>query len=148
MGRQKRILVVEQSERIRPLLVELIADEGYHVAGAGSAEEALRLLSEETWDLLTLEPFLPGRQPTRPSGPPELSLVRPGDAHALPHRPHAQTAADVAQEADRQGIPIVVLSALRRPLDPLGGVPVVAAWQKPFEIDQLLDLIKRTLAAR
>jgi DNA-binding NtrC family response regulator len=55
-----RILVVEDEEVIRDLLVKLLREEGYMVDSVGSGEEALKTLDREFYDLVLLDLNLPG----------------------------------------------------------------------------------------
>ncbi len=56
----KRILVVDDEENIRLLYKEELADEGYEVSVASSAQEALAKIEAERPDLLTLDIRMPG----------------------------------------------------------------------------------------
>lgn len=56
----KRILVVDDEENIRLLYKEELADEGYEVSVAASAEEALAKIEAERPDLITLDIRMPG----------------------------------------------------------------------------------------
>lgn len=53
LGIGPRILVVEDDELIRMMLVEILADEGYDVVEAGTGDEALKLLDQSIMLLLT-----------------------------------------------------------------------------------------------
>lgn len=55
-----RILVVDDEENIRLLYREELAEEGYEVDTAASGEEALRLLAERPYDLVTVDIKMPG----------------------------------------------------------------------------------------
>ena len=54
------ILVVEDEEVIRELLVPTLEDEGFRVDATGSGEEALRRLEAATFDVVLLDLNLPG----------------------------------------------------------------------------------------
>ncbi|MCH7645762.1 MAG: response regulator [Nitrospinae bacterium] len=56
----KRILVIDDEENIRLLYKEELADEGYEVSVAASAEEALVKIETERPDLITLDIRMPG----------------------------------------------------------------------------------------
>lgn len=56
----KRILVVDDEENIRLLYKEELADEGYEVSVAASAEEALAQIEAHRPDLITLDIRMPG----------------------------------------------------------------------------------------
>lgn len=59
MNEGKRILVVEDDSDLRELLVELLAAEGYAVAGAGTGDEAIREIRKQVPDLLVVDILLP-----------------------------------------------------------------------------------------
>lgn len=56
----KRILVIDDEENIRLLYKEELADEGYEVCVAASAQEALAKIEAERPDLITLDIRMPG----------------------------------------------------------------------------------------
>ncbi len=56
----KRILVIDDEENIRLLYKEELADEGYEVSVASSAQEALAKIEAERPDLITLDIRMPG----------------------------------------------------------------------------------------
>ncbi|MCH7921418.1 MAG: response regulator [Nitrospinae bacterium] len=56
----KRILVVDDEENIRLLYEEELAEEGYEVSVAASAEEALAQIEAHRPDLITLDIRMPG----------------------------------------------------------------------------------------
>lgn len=55
-----RILLVEDSDDLRTLMVLILEAEGYRVDSARSAEDALRLLCEQRYDLVLSDYALPG----------------------------------------------------------------------------------------
>ncbi len=60
MEKQMKILVVEDSNTLRYIIVKMLRDNGYKdVVAVGSAEEALPLLGKEKFDLLLLDWNLP-----------------------------------------------------------------------------------------
>lgn len=56
----KRVLVIDDEENIRLLYKEELADEGYEVSVAASAQEALAKIEAERPDLITLDIRMPG----------------------------------------------------------------------------------------
>jgi two-component system phosphate regulon response regulator PhoB len=54
-----RILVVEDEDLLRDMILEVVAADGYEGAGAADAHEAMRLLSELGPDLIVLDLNLP-----------------------------------------------------------------------------------------
>jgi two-component system nitrogen regulation response regulator NtrX len=57
----KHILIVDDEADIRRLLEEILREEGYAVASTGSANEALVLLRDVTYDVMLLDIWLPDR---------------------------------------------------------------------------------------
>lgn len=57
---KKKILLVEDEQDLRELYVELLTDSGFEVVSVTDGLEAVKLLSDETWDLLLLDIMLPG----------------------------------------------------------------------------------------
>lgn len=56
-----RILLVEDSDDLRALMVLILESEGYIVDSARTAEEGLRLLNSRRYDLVLSDYALPGR---------------------------------------------------------------------------------------
>jgi two-component system nitrogen regulation response regulator NtrX len=54
------VLIVDDEEGIRETLSGIFQDEGYNVISAGSGEEALKILKEQSPDLVLLDVWLPG----------------------------------------------------------------------------------------
>jgi DNA-binding NtrC family response regulator len=57
---QARVLVVEDDDIVRDLIVSLLEDENYAVEAVESGEEALKALDRELYDLVLLDLNLPG----------------------------------------------------------------------------------------
>jgi CheY-like chemotaxis protein len=57
----KTVLVVDDDAWLRPLLVELLADEGYRVMQAATGAEALECVRAERPDVVLLDVVLPRR---------------------------------------------------------------------------------------
>jgi len=55
------ILVVDDEAEIRTSLEEILREEGYGVAGAGNADEAMELVRDAPYDVVLLDIWLPGR---------------------------------------------------------------------------------------
>ena len=55
------ILVVDDEAEIRSSLEEILREEGYGVAGAADAAEAMVLLRDTPYDVVLLDIWLPGR---------------------------------------------------------------------------------------
>ena len=56
----EKLLIVEDEDTLRESLKRVLTSEGYAVDGVGSSEEALRLLEENTYDLIITDIILPG----------------------------------------------------------------------------------------
>ncbi|HWS56869.1 MAG TPA: sigma-54 dependent transcriptional regulator [Pyrinomonadaceae bacterium] len=112
-----KILIVEDDERLRDVLLEAAAMEGYDARGVPSAEAAVEWLRREQFDILVTDVTLPGM-----SG---LDLLRhcprlrPG---ILPIVITAHGTVDVAVEAMKRG--------------------AADFLTKPFELDGLLGVIR------
>ncbi len=59
-----RILVVEDFEPLRLLIVRILTSEGYEVAGVGTALRALALITSQQLDLLITDHDVPGADGT------------------------------------------------------------------------------------
>jgi CheY-like chemotaxis protein len=57
---KKRILLVEDHEPTRAIMAQALTRRGYEVTTAGSAESAIKLLDQNTYDLLLSDIGLPG----------------------------------------------------------------------------------------
>jgi DNA-binding response OmpR family regulator len=55
----KRILIAEDEEVLRMLIVDTLEDEDYHVDEAADGEEALNLFEQNDYDLLILDNMMP-----------------------------------------------------------------------------------------
>jgi CheY-like chemotaxis protein len=108
------VLVVDDEIDIRQAVAEVLADEGYRVYDAKDGAEALTKCRTFHPSVVLLDLMMPGM-----NGWEFLAAQR--------HDP------DVAQ------IPVVVLSALGR----TSSVEAQAFIQKPFELDELLAVVKR-----
>ena len=60
-GRDRRILLVEDSDDVRVLMTLILEGEGYLVDSARTAEDGLRLLDAGAYDLVVSDYALPGR---------------------------------------------------------------------------------------
>ena len=57
---REKILIVDDEQSICQSLRGILSDEGYHVLVAGSGEEAVKIVEEETPQLVLLDVWLPG----------------------------------------------------------------------------------------
>ena len=120
---ERRVLVVEDNEAIARLLQELLTDEGHHVLRTASGAEALALLG--TWD-------------------PHLVLLD----MALPEMDgEAFRTAQLAMSPPASTVPVVLVTGAgdsERSAERMGAVGLV---RKPFELDDVLDVVEAALAA-
>lgn len=124
MADPARVLVVEDDDTIRHVLVIALQDEGYEVRQAVNGQVALDMLSGEGCDLIVLDLMLPVLD--------GLGFLDQAQRRGL-----------------TDGIPVVVLSASRRAQDVTARYPACAATiAKPFDLTNLLDTLERIIAAR
>lgn len=122
MGRPGRsVLVVEDDQAIRSLLVDVLADDGYEVRAASDGEEALAILEEWQPGLIILDQLMP-----RMDGTAFRAEQR--------NRPHLAA------------IPTLLLSAVRDLPEQARDLDVAATMPKPFNLDELLLLAERLIA--
>jgi two-component system nitrogen regulation response regulator NtrX len=74
-----RILVVDDEPGIRESLAGVLSDEGFEVQTAPTGEDALRLLDQDSFDVMLLDVWLPGID--------GLEVLRRLEETAHPHRP-------------------------------------------------------------
>jgi len=117
-----RILVVDDDEGLRELLVRYLADNGYAAAGVGDGQAMKRHLSSHPVDLILLDVMLPGED--------GLSLARDLGTHGGP--------------------PIIMLSARGEEVDRIVGLEVGADdyLPKPFSHRELLARVAAVLRRR
>ena len=117
-----RILVVDDDEGLRELLVRYLSDNGYEAAGVADGQAMKRHLSSHPVDLLLLDVMLPGED--------GLSLARDLGTHGGP--------------------PIIMLSARGEEVDRIVGLEVGADdyLPKPFSHRELLARVAAVLRRR
>ncbi len=120
MSEQAPILVVDDDEDIRTFVEMILVDEGYEVLTARHGAQALELVREARPGLILLDVRMP---------------VMDGRAFSRAYRqlpgPHA---------------PIVVVTAAQDTAADVAAVEADGSLPKPFELDQLLDVVARHLA--
>ena len=129
-GRQgvTHILIVDDDPTIVQMLSDILTDEGYEVATATQSLRAFDRAKEAQPDLILMDimmPYLDGLD--------QIKLFSLDD--------------------DLKDVPIIVITAKARALDPLGSedlkaLRIVDYLYKPFEIAELLDKIKKALGAK
>ncbi len=117
-----RILVVDDDEGLRELLVRYLSDNGYEAAGVGDGQAMKRHLSARPVDLLLLDVMLPGED--------GLTLAR--------------------ELGSRGGPPIIMLSTRGEEVDRIVGLEVGADdyLPKPFSHRELLARVAAVLRRR
>ncbi len=117
-----RILVVDDDEGLRELLVRYLADNGYEAAGVADGASMKRHLSAHPVDLILLDVMLPGED--------GLTLAR--------------------ELGNRGGPPIIMLSARGEEVDRIVGLEVGADdyLPKPFSHRELLARVAAVLRRR
>ena len=116
-------LVVDDSAAMRDVLREVLESAGWHVALAGSAQRALRLMAQHRPDVVIIDLLMPGMS-----------------GFAMRSR--------MLRDPALADIPVVILSAYwARPAETLDATAILA---KPVNIDRLLEVteeIRRTVAS-
>jgi two-component system response regulator AtoC len=94
----ERILIVEDDDLMRELMTKILAGEHYHIFQASSGEEALKLLQEQTIDLVLTDLRLTGM-----NGLQLLTEVRTFDQEVVVIVMTAYASVETAVEAMRKG---------------------------------------------
>jgi DNA-binding NtrC family response regulator len=94
----ERILIVEDDDMMRELMTKILAGEHYHIFQASSGEEALKLLQEQTIDLMLTDLRLTGM-----NGLQLLTEVRSFDQEIVVIVMTAYASVETAVEAMRKG---------------------------------------------
>ena len=119
------ILIVDDEAEIRASLEEILREEGYGVASAGSAAEAITLLQDSPYDVVLLDIWLPDRD----------GLDVMGDIHAL------------AAEAR----PEVIIISGHGTIETAVKATKLGAYdflEKPLSLDRTLIVLKNAVDAR
>jgi two-component system, NtrC family, nitrogen regulation response regulator NtrX len=119
------ILIVDDETEIRTSLEEILREEGYGVASAGTAAEAIVLLQDAPYDVVLLDIWLPDRD--------GLDVL--GDVHAL--------AAEVRPE-------VVIISG-HGTIETAVKATKLGAYdflEKPLSLDRTLIVLKNAVEAR
>ncbi len=114
----KRILIVDDEFGIVEALTDVLGEEGYAVSSARNGKDGLKRVEETKPDLLLVDYMMPVMD--------GLELIEQLKAHK-----------DGA-------IPIILMTAVKKDQLPTG-FKVQAVLQKPFGVDELLDLVKQLI---
>jgi DNA-binding NtrC family response regulator len=115
-----KVLVIEDDEVLRQLLIEVLSDQGYQVEAAETGEEGLRAMEQDVFDIILLDINLPGMD--------GMDVLRLAPARQPDVQVVMMTAfgtVDTAVEAMKQGAFDYI--------------------NKPFSTEELLLTIKRAL---
>ena len=115
-----KVLVIEDDEVLRQLLIDVLSDQGYEVEAAETGEEGLRAMEQDVFDIVLLDINLPGMD-----GMDVLRLVPARQPDAQVVMMTAFGTVDTAVEAMKQGAFDYI--------------------NKPFSTDELLLTINRAL---
>jgi CheY-like chemotaxis protein len=119
----QRVLVGDDNEQMRRLIVELLVAEGYEVREATDTGQVLERVSHARPDLLILDVQMPGG-----GGVEALRAIRSDPANG--------------------GLPVLLLSgSVDLSVDLASEVGADAQLPKPFRIDQFRDTVASLLAA-
>ncbi len=113
-----RVLVVEDEENVRDLLLTVLAENGYRVDAVRSGEEGLRQLDQQLYDLVLLDLNLPGMH--------GLNVLGAGPA----------------LQTDAQFIVMTAFGSIDSAVEAmkLGAVDFI---KKPFRTEELLHILAR-----
>lgn len=120
---QGRVLVVEEDDAVRTMLLAVLEVAGYEARGAGSGEEALTVLRQWRPDVIALD----------------LLMSNMGGYHFLEEQ---------ARQGDLVDIPIVVVTVSTVSLPSARRLGVRAVLQQPHDVSQLRRLIAEAILDR
>ena len=116
------VLVVDDDRRVRDLVRLALEEEGFAVTTAADGDEAIALASAERPGLLVLD----------------LTLPR-ADGFAV---------AEAMRQAHGDALPIVVVTADGSPAEKARRIGAVGFLRKPFDVDELTELVGHHLPDR
>jgi CheY-like chemotaxis protein len=112
----RSVVIVDDDAEMRSVLQELLELQGYRVLAVGNGHEALKLLSEK--------------------GAPALLILD----RRMPVMTGQQLLALLQRHAALREIPVVMVSATPEPAPPVG---VQACLLKPFQVSELMDVVRQ-----
>jgi len=121
LSQDARILLVDDNQVVRDMLVDLVGSLGYRADAAGGGAEALSLFDRGQYDVVLTDLVMPGM-----SGWEVLAAVRQRDPR----------------------MPIIILTGTPANGDPRAAQPGVAVLRKPIDVTALDATIKLMLARR
>jgi twitching motility two-component system response regulator PilG len=119
---KKRILIVEDEESLLKLETILLTVKGYEVSGVLTGNDALKKISDETFDLILLDIMLP-------------------DIDGF------EVCSRIKNNPLTSGMPIVMLTAKKSSVDQERGVACGASayLTKPFKSAMIIEVIEKLL---
>ena len=115
----RRVLVVDDDADIRTMVQLILEASGYRVATASDGADALRHLAA--------------------NGPPSLILLD----LMMPLMGGEEFRAEQLRDPRLASIPVVVVSARPQAAEKAARMGALACLQKPFEVEELLDVVRR-----
>jgi CheY-like chemotaxis protein len=120
-SQEPQILLVDDNNVVRDMLVDLVGSLGYRADAAASGAEALELFDRGRYGIVLTDLLMPGM-----SGWDVLAALRQRDPH----------------------IPVVIVTGSPVGADPRAFQPGVAVLKKPVDVTTLEAMIKQMLHAR
>ncbi len=117
-GKSRSILIVEDEKLVSWSLSRALEKAGYRVSVAESGEGARQQLSNRNFDLVITDVQLP-----------------------------SSSGLEVAAEID-PAVPLIVISASQNVRPPVAGPKVCACVEKPFDLDEVTNLVGKLLSRR
>lgn len=97
MSESQKILVVDDNQDVRELVLHILSSDGFHVFSAADGDQALAILSANEVDLVLLDVMMPGK-----SGLEVLSEIRTGSNKKLHEIPVVMiTAKSTVEDIDK-----------------------------------------------
>jgi DNA-binding NtrC family response regulator len=128
------ILLVDDEEKILKMLGRALRDAGHEVVETSSARQAQRLLAERPFDVFVVDNVMPEK-----SG---LDLIR---EYVAPAAPGGAAAPTGGSDADRAQMIMMTAHATVESAIEAMKLGAFDYLQKPFEIDELLVVVRRAL---
>jgi CheY-like chemotaxis protein len=123
MAGPKTVLVVDDEDSVRQLIVVMLELEGHRVLQAENGEQALQIAAEVDLDLITLDVMMPGL-----------------DGWAVASTLDADARTSAVPRVMVSGMPMAQLQA-----EP-GAKRASAVLAKPFDFAEFVDIVQRLLA--
>jgi CheY-like chemotaxis protein len=120
---RQSILVVDDNEEIRDLLVLVLEEEGYVVSAVASGDEALGIARAQRPDLITLDLSMPGTD--------GWAVLR-----------------ELQSDPQTMSIPVLIISAFTRQLEEAVREHVARVIPKPFYLNQIISEVKAAIGTR